>query len=177
MIYSVSAHPHFQGGVHCRSIRAFTLIEVVVAVGIIGFAMAVIIGSLASALDTHKQATDQARAAQFLGNATSAIWGVRKTTAGYVFLPPLENVVAGSAEYKCGLTDQGELIAEDDNSRPRRASVVILQPTPKVGVQCRPVYISVAWPGAARWKNGKWDQKVRGSMESVVFFNLPGMVK
>lgn len=174
MISSVSSRFPFQGAIGGRQIAAFTLIEVVVAVGIIGFAMAAIIGSLASALDTQKQATDQARAAQLLGSATSAIWGVRKTASGYGFLPPLENVDVASAESRFGLTEQGELIAENDNSRTRRASVVILQPSPKAGVQSRPVHISVAWPGAARWKNGKWDEKARGSMESVIFFNLPG---
>ena len=151
---------------------AFSLIEVTLALGIIAFAMIPLVGLLSTGLNVQKQATDQARAVQVQGSASSAIWGVRKTETGSEFLKPLQGVPVGATESKLGWTEQGTFVLENDSSFNRRGSVVILQPTALGAVQGRSVFISVAWPATARWEMGKWT-KADGFVETVVYFNVP----
>ena len=152
--------------------KGFSLIEVTLALGIIAFAMIPLVGLLSTGLNIQKQAIDQARAVQVQSSATSAIWGVRKTTSGGEFLPPLQSVNVGAGQSQLGWTEQGTFVPESDTSLDRRGSVVILQPTAPTQVQSRSAYISVAWPASARWVSGKWTN-AEGSVETVVYFNIP----
>lgn len=156
-----------------RKSLGFSLIEVTLALGIIAFAMIPLVGLLSTGLNIQKQAVDQARAVQVQGSATLAIWGVRKTSAGAEFLPPLRSAAVGTAESRLGWTEQGTIIPEGNTTSPnRRGSLVILQPTAPANVRGRSAYISVAWPASARWVSGKWTN-AEGSIETVVYFNIP----
>ena len=155
-----------------RRARAFSLIEVTLALGIIVFAMIPLVGLLSTGLNIQKQAVDQARAVQVQGSATLAIWGVKKTSSGGEFLPPLSGVTVGAAESRMGWTEQGTFVLETDTSFNRRGSLVVLQPPAPANVRGRSAYISVAWPASAKWVSGKWT-KAEGSVETVVYFNIP----
>lgn len=156
-----------------RSYRrcGFTLVEVVVAVGMVTFALVTVVALLPSGLKSHQFATDQARNVQVLNDLARAVKGVHKDGAGNRFLPPLESVSVGSGTTNLWLYADGTVSPTKPQQRDLRGSVRIEQlASPVAGTL--PVSISVAWPGTAIYQSGKWT-KSEGSVSTLQFITLP----
>jgi type II secretory pathway pseudopilin PulG len=80
----------------CVSWAGFSLIEVVIALGIISFALVGILGLLPVGLNSQKQGAEQARAVQVLNDVTRAVRGVRSDGGTNRFLPPLSALQVGA---------------------------------------------------------------------------------
>lgn len=150
---------------------AFTLVEVMVAVGMVTFALVTVVSLLPSGLKSHQFATDQARNVQVLNDLARAVKGVRKEAATPLFLPPLEGVTVGSGVSNLWLNADGTVSTAKPQQRDLRGAVRIEQLTsPVAGVL--PVSISVAWPGTATYQGGKWT-KNEGSVSTLQYLVLP----
>jgi type II secretory pathway pseudopilin PulG len=152
--------------------RAFTLVEVMVAVGMVTFALVAVVSLLPSGLKSHQFATDQARNVQVLNDLTRAAKGVHKEGAAVQFLPPLEGVVSvGAGTSTLSLLADGTVVTGESSPAERRGTIRIEQlSSPVAGVL--PVSISVAWPGTARFLGGKWT-KNEGSVNTLQYIVLP----
>ena len=160
-----------------RSCRryGFTLVEVIVAVGMVTFALVTVVALLPSGLKSHQFATDQARNVQVLNDLARAVKGVHTEGAGNKFLPPLESVPVGSGTSKTSndlwLHADGTVSTTKPQQRELRGAVRIEQlASPVTGTL--PVSISVAWPGTATYQAGKWT-KHEGSVSTLQFITLP----
>jgi type II secretory pathway pseudopilin PulG len=156
-----------------RSCRrcGFTLVEVIVAVGMVTFALVTVVALLPSGLKSHQFATDQARNVQVLNDLARAVKGVHKEGAGNRFLPPLESVSVGSGTSNLWLYADGTVSSTKPQQRDLRGAVRIEQlSSPVAGTL--PVSISVAWPGTATYQGGKWT-KHEGSVSTLQFITLP----
>lgn len=156
-----------------RSCRrgGFTLVEVIVAVGMVTFALVTVVALLPSGLKSHQFATDQARNVQVLNDLARAVKGVHKEGTGNRFLPPLESVSVGSGTSNLWLHADGTVSTTKPQQRDLRGAVRIEQlASPVTGTL--PVSISVAWPGTATYQGGKWT-KHEGSVSTLQFITLP----
>ena len=154
--------------------EGFSLIEVVIAIGIIVFAMIPLVGLLATGLRTESDSTEQARAMQLMSALSAGIQSARDAGANSIFGAPFPtNFSVGTSVQNFGYTEGGVLLPESDTSTAdRRGSVVLLQPTRSGLQKSSAAYVSVAWPASARWNGTKWIG-ASGSLESVVYFATP----
>ena len=159
-----------------RSCRrcGFTLVEVIVAVGMVTFALVTVVALLPSGLKSHQFATDQARNVQVLNDLARAVKGVHRKESDptkFEFLPPLESVSVGSGTSNLWLYADGTVSSTKPQQRDLRGAVRIEQlSSPVAGTL--PVSISVAWPGTATYQGGKWT-KHEGSVSTLQFITLP----
>ncbi len=155
-----------------RTIRfspAFSLVEVVMAIGIVSFALVALLGLLPAGLSAQRQALSRARCVQALSELSDAARGIFVSTNGSTNFPsPLSGITPGTAgETNYALLGNGVLTNSGDDIRGR---VHIRQGTRVNDVI--PLYISVAWPAGAVWSNSTW-KSAQGSVESLVYVNLP----
>ncbi|MFZ4779041.1 MAG: hypothetical protein ACOYM3_27055, partial [Terrimicrobiaceae bacterium] len=144
---------------------AFSLIEVVLALGLISFALVAIMGLLPTALNSQQQAVNQAFGAQALNDVSQALQGAYTTNNGasYTFPAPLRDVLVGSGSASLSLYEDGSLT---NSSVPRKGTVFVEQ-KPLAG-DVHPVFISVAWAqGAARNASG-WTN-AQGSVSAFLY--------
>lgn len=153
---------------------AFSLLEVVVSIGIIVFAMIPLVGLLSSGLRTQGQSAEQARAIHLMGALSSGIRSASKSDSGLRFGAPFPtNLLSGGPIQQYGFTDGGSLLDKNDTTTPgRRGSVVVLLPALSGQQQSLRAYVTVAWPASARWEETQWTA-ASGSLESVVCFQKP----
>ncbi len=160
---------------------AFSLVEVVLALGIVAFALVSVIGLLPAGLNSQRQATEQARAIQALSAVSNSIRGVHAngTTTSAEFLPPLggtpatgvtDPVAVGPGDDVRFLMEDGSLNTASSNAR----SVIHIDQLAPIGPTSRisPVFLSVAWPPTAQWQGGKW-KNAEGSVSAMVYFTSP----
>ena len=149
----------------------FTLVEVLVAVGMVTFALVTVVSLLPSGLKSHQFATDQARNVQVLNDLARAVKGVHKDGAAIRFLPPLESVAVGTVTSSLWLNADGTVSTAKPQQRDLRGAVRIEQLASPVPGSL-PVSISVAWPGTAIYGSGKWT-KNEGSVSTFQYLVLP----
>lgn len=169
-----------------RSCRrcGFTLVEVIVAVGMVTFALVTVVALLPSGLKSHQFATDQARNVQVLNDLARAVSGVHRKESDptkFEFLPPLDAVTIGSVTTDLWLHADGTVSSTKPQQRDIRGAVHIEQLRYLV-TDSLTVSISVAWPGTATFdgkigretwsKGGKWT-KNEGSVSTLQFITLP----
>jgi type II secretory pathway pseudopilin PulG len=152
-----------------RSSPAFSLIEVVMAIGIVAFALVALMGLLPAGLSAQRQALSRARCVQALSELSDAARGIYVSTNGSTNFPkPLDGITTGTAgETSYALLGNGVFTNSGDDIRGR---VYIKQYAPVNDVI--PLYISVAWPASAARSNATW-KAAQGSVESLVFVDLP----
>ncbi len=154
--------------------RGFSLIEVVLALGIVSFALMAIVGMLPVALTTQRDAVNQAFAVQALNDVSQALRGAYRLTPGgpYKFPAPLPaSMTAGSGNQTLTLSEDG-LLTTGGGSALGAKGVVHIEQKAVIAASIQPVFISVAWPASAVRSGDEWD-KAQGSVDAFVYLNLP----
>jgi type II secretory pathway pseudopilin PulG len=74
---------------HRRSgIKSFSLVEVVLAIGVVGFSVLATIGLLSVASDTNKRARDEGNAARLTSNEFERLQSLSSSSSFWVSVPP-----------------------------------------------------------------------------------------
>ncbi len=181
-----------------NSPRAFSLVEVTLALGIVSFALLAILGLLPVGLKSAQDSSEQARATDILNLAATGVQGqyYLGTTAGnnnYAFANFISDndpvAVAGDnaapwplhTKYFVGqsVNDVKYNILEDlsirkktDNSAPRYQLYMKVSP-PADSTSPVKVYLSVAWPGTATYAAATGWGKQQGYVETTISANPP----
>lgn len=173
----------------------FSLVEVVLAIGIVAFAFVAVVGLLPTGLQTAENGYEQGRATEVLNSAAAAVLGQRYvgTVSGnrnYAFgdwlsdnaapqLSPTKYWVGqGTWEYgDYAVTENGVIRVKGATDPPARYRLYIRVTPPADDTRPVQVYMSVAWPGGATWDatNRKWT-KNQGSVETVLYANPPDSI-
>lgn len=157
-----------------RGARAFTMVEAVVALGIIAFSLVAVVNVLPAGLESQKQAVDQAFGTQTLARVAESLRGVYRDKNGSLeFLAPMQDlkVAAGESKFYYVLSD-GALAA--GSGTPPRGARARLRVEQSVVTADRLIsaQISIAWPAQAAYSGGKWT-KADGSTSTFLYINLP----
>jgi len=153
--------------------RAFTLVEVMVAIGMVTFALVTVVSLVPSGIKSHKVAIDQAKNVTVLNDLTRAVKGVHKVGSSDAlrFLPPLENINVGSGTSTLWLNADGTVSQTKPPRQELRGTIHLEQLTSAVpGLMS--VSLSVAWPGTATYGQGKWSGS-EGSVSTFQYLSLP----
>jgi uncharacterized protein (TIGR02598 family) len=153
----------------------FSLVEVVVAIGIVAFAMLAVVGLLPTGLKIARNSAEQAQAANLVAALAESVRGATATNGtNYVNSYAGQNlsyVIGGSANTLqiSNLTLEGRV----DNNAGRLVAAVTITPPANAATNGRAV-ISVAWPAVARpaWNSASnaWDAKAEGSVTAAIQF-------
>lgn len=151
--------------------RAFSLIEVVIALSVISFGLIATLGLLPVGLGAQRQAVNQARGLQSLTEISRAVRDIYVNTNGTTSFPqPLQNLTPGQAgETSFSILANGQ-ITESSTGEVRARGYIRQYPTTANGVI--PIYISIAWPSAATRTASGWSN-YQGSVESFTFTGSP----
>lgn len=173
----------------------FSLVEVVLAIGIVAFAFVAVVGLLPTGFQTAENGYEQGRATEVLNSAAAAVLGQRYlgTDSGYRSYAfgdwlsdnedpqsnPIKFQVAQAAwEYAdFVVTESGAMRVKSAADPPARYRLYIRVTPPADDTRPVQVYMSVAWPGGATWDatNRKWT-KNQGSVETVLYANPPDSI-
>lgn len=178
--------------------KAFSLVEITVAVGIVSFALLAIMGLIPVGLKSVQDSSEQTRATDILNLAASGIQGqyYLGTNGGqnnYAFANYVSDndpaTVAGdtnppwSAHTKYYVTQQPFTInfnvledlsirkKSDTTTTPRYQLYMKVTPSAD-SISPVKVYLSVAWPGVASYGTNGWS-KQQGYVETTVYANTP----
>lgn len=150
---------------------AFSLVEVVLALGIVSFCLLAIVGLLPVGLKAVKNANEQAAAANVVGGIAEALRKASSTNgnnfaatfAGQPITYALGNVTSSTNQW----TDLDLNGTSDATGKRLSARLEILkQPT---ATEPGRAFISVAWPAQATWTNQTWTN-AEGSLTSSIQF-------
>ena len=138
---------------------AFSLAEVVIALGVVSFALVAIFGLLPAGLKTVKNANEQAAAANVLGAIADAVRNASTNGSATTY----SNSIAGQGiGYTLGVTTPttntlNNLTLEGaSNSISARLKAVVLITPPLSTTIPGSALISVAWPAQAVWGGATW---------------------
>lgn len=144
--------------------RAFSLIEVVLALGIISFAMVAVLGLLPAGLGSQKQAIEQSFGTQALNGIAQTVKGIYIATNGAISFPaPLNTVAVGLGSASFPLYEDGSLT---NTASARKGTVFIDQKA--INGSLHPVFISVAWPQNAARSGAAWTNS-QGSASAFLY--------
>jgi prepilin-type N-terminal cleavage/methylation domain-containing protein len=155
--------------------RGFSLVEVVVAIGIVSFGMLAVVGLLPTGLKIARNSAEQAQAANLVAALAESLRGATTTNGtNYVYSfagqslfytngsPPTTLVISN-------LTLEGRT----NNEAGRLVAAVTITP-PTTAATNGSAVISVAWPAVARptWNSaaGTWDAKAEGAVTTAIQF-------
>jgi prepilin-type N-terminal cleavage/methylation domain-containing protein len=148
-----------------RCAAGFSLIEVVIALGIISFALVAVIGLLPTGLNSQRQAVNQAFGAQTLNDVAQGIQGIYTATNGtLMFGPPLGGVAVAPGTSTLTVYEDGSLT----NSASTPRGKVYIEQKPLINSTLRPVFVSVAWPQTATNSAGTWSD-AQGSVSAFLY--------
>ena len=138
---------------------AFSLIEIVLAVGIIAICLLAILGLLPTGLRTHRDAREEAQATSALAmvaTATESLTFTSRSTGNPTWEFPayfstdatkLNVWVTQSAWERAFFIDEGGLIIPaSDNTTTRRQTLYVKVYPPQIEGQPVRIYAAVAWP-------------------------------
>jgi uncharacterized protein (TIGR02598 family) len=153
----------------------FSLVEVVVAIGIVAFGMLAVVGLLPTGLKIARNSAEQAQAANLVAALAESVRGASTTNGtNYVYAFAEESRfydIGGSATTLqiSNLTLEGRV----DDAAGRLVAAVTITPPPNAATNGRAV-ISVAWPAVAgpAWNSasGTWDAKAEGAVTTAIQF-------
>jgi uncharacterized protein (TIGR02598 family) len=141
--------------------RAFSLVEVTIALGIVSFCLIAILGLLPAGLNTNKASVQQNAAANLASLIASDLRSTPATTNRSTCYG-LE-LPAGGTGNKSVLLDESGAVASDAASAVFLATVTVVAPAS--GVTASSARILITWPAAADIT------KASGSFETVVGLN------
>ena len=138
----------------CDHRRGFSLAEVVVALGVISFAIVAILGVLPSGLQTSKSSQDETRAAQIARSILAGIASQAPTQFDNIQLAFSENSSAqfnlGSSETKTLYADNDGKIITDTNGATFKVDVTTNSaPTGFDSGNANQITVRVIWPANA----------------------------
>jgi uncharacterized protein (TIGR02598 family) len=153
----------------------FSLVEVVVAIGIVAFGMLAVVGLVPTGLKIARNSAEQAQAANLVAALAESVRGATTTDGTNYFYSFAER----SPSYDVGgsmttlvisnLTLEGRVDADAG----RLVAAVTITPPATAAANGRAV-ISVAWPAVARpaWisASNTWDAKAEGSVTAAIQF-------
>ena len=157
--------------------RAFSLIELMLAVGIVAFCFLALIGLMPVGLASVKNSREQAAAAGVLDQVASAIRAAASTSGSpgsfrgsgqYADLAWTLGGATVEAEYALSL---GGVRTTAANAGFGRLRVHVRLLPPADGFSRGSALVSVAWPLSSQWDagRGEWD-KAKGSVASWLVF-------
>lgn len=150
--------------------RAFSLVEVVLALGLVSFCLVAIIGMLPVGLQSVKNAKEESAAANALNQIAAGIRNATITNGSYQASGGFEDITwsadGTSHEFSQPLSLEGQPEANTNEVR-LKGHVELIAP----GSDNQPsvAQISVAWPSSATWATNGWT-KSRGSISSGIIF-------
>jgi len=148
----------------------FSLVEVVMALGICSFCLIALIGLLTSGLTSNRDTVSQTEAAGLAEMIQADLVTRRVDASGaYIAEPTLRygiNVPTGTSASGLAKT----LFLKSDGSIAESSSKADYRVDLSFGarasdVSAIPVYILITWPGAANQNTGDWPSKSVGSFE------------
>lgn len=127
-----------------RRSSAFSLIEVVMALGVFSFAVVGIGGLFFVGIDTNKQSSDQIQAANVASLLISTRRAITTGTIANFALPPLNIATSGTGAYVMG-------VANDGTTTGTPAYNLFYQVTANTGIgpHLAQVYLMLWWPPAS----------------------------
>jgi type II secretory pathway pseudopilin PulG len=153
-----------------RRRSAFSLVEVVIALGLVSFCLLAIVGLLPVGLKAVKNSREESAAANALNQLAEAVRNATTTAPGvYVADGAFTNITWSLGSGSASFTNPLSLYGQTTNSAGSRlvARVDIVPPvdTRSVGRAS----VSIAWPSAATWSNNAWTQS-DGSVSAGIQF-------
>jgi len=152
---------------------AFSLIEVVVALGLVSFCLVSMVGLLSAGLSTEKDTRERAAAASSAEKIAGAIREAADTAGTYQALGSYSNLfwtIGGSAVTGTltNISLSGDPVT---TSGPRLTARILLTP-PATRFASGTALISVAWPSQAIWNpsSNNW-MNAAGSISTWLIFN------
>jgi len=154
--------------------RAFTLVEVTMAIGIISFSLLALVGLLPQGLRMLKNANDRSAAAGALSRLTGAVRngnfdGVDRYRAATYTNLSWRIGSTNLVEYTQLLNFSGQPVAQASDNPRQVARVELVPPANPIGIgRAR---VSIAWPAAAVWdvSSGAW-KNADGSITQGIMF-------
>lgn len=150
--------------VRCAHRRAFSLVEVTLALGVIAFALVALIGLLPTGLKSQQQAQEEAEAVSALNMVSTAVRGAKFTgrangnatyalpfyfyddsAARWSTDPTQFWVTQPQWEYTFQLLPDGTIRRKNDNTPAAKTLYLKVTPPPHEGASVH-VYAAVAWP-------------------------------
>jgi type IV pilus modification protein PilV len=153
----------------------FSLVEVVIAIGIVAFGMLAVVGLLPTGIKIARNSAEQAQAANLVAALADSVRGATTTNGTnyvYSFAGQSHSYVVGGAATTLqisNLTLEGRM----NNAAGRLVAAATITPPANAAANGRAV-ISVAWPAVAgpAWNSasGTWDAKAEGAVTTAVQF-------
>jgi len=151
---------------------AFSLAEVVIALGVVSFALIAVFGLLPAGLKTVKNANEQAAAANLLGAIADAVRNASTNGSATSYSNSIAGqgigYTLGAAANTITLTNLTLEGLAANNFSARLKAVVVITPPTNTTTPGRAL-ISVAWPPQAVWGGALWS-KSEGSVTSGIHF-------
>lgn len=156
--------------------RAFSLVEVVVALALFAFCMIVLIGLLPEGLMTASNAREQSAAANLAQEISTGIRNAATNSSGnYQPVTPSGNftnlvwTLGGSKVSGTYNFTLGGIVLATTTERQLTAEVRITPPASTISAGT--AFVSVAWPGQAQWSSSttNWNNAV-GSVNTWITF-------
>ena len=159
---------------------AFSLLEVALAMGLMMFCVGALIGLISIGLTNQQSATEQSKAVIALETISTCIRQTSPDSAGncHVTLPSKDligfdfAVGQESLDLEFGFTGNGTFCKAEEQGGNRRGTVHIQFNPPADSYEVGYASVSAAWLAAATYENHGWTHQL-GSVETVVYFNLP----
>ncbi len=132
---------------HSSTLRAFTLVEVVIALGIFTFALVAIVGLLFVGIDTNKESSDQIQAANFASLLISTRRALPTSAITNFAIPPLNVAYSTNGTY---LTNQAGVALDGTMAGTRTYNLFYQAGTNSVtGAHLAQVHLLLWWPTAS----------------------------
>jgi type II secretory pathway pseudopilin PulG len=143
---------------------AFSLIEVVLSIGIIAFCLTAVLGLLPTGLSTQQRAQEEAKAASALNMVSAAVESLRRVSPGtsghttWAFpnyfsdnpnpstTPTIVWVTQNPWTYTFFVDEGGLIIPTGNTTTPRRQVLYVRVYPPQIEGQVVRIYAAVAWP-------------------------------
>ena len=151
---------------------AFSLVEVVLALGLISFSLLAVVGLLPVGLKSIKNAREESAAANALNQLADALRNATANASGtYTASGVYSNVSwilgVGSNAFSTDLALSGLPVAGAGDTR-LKARIELVPPSADRNTPGR-ARVSIAWPASAVWSNSAWS-KSDGSVSSGLQF-------
>jgi uncharacterized protein (TIGR02598 family) len=157
-------------------IAGFSLVEVVLAIGIVSFALVAVVGLLPAGMKSIKNAKEQAAAVNVLNAIANALRCAEKNGNSFSNTFAGQNIVfttnGGSSTVEW---DRLDLNGQSTNSISARLKARLVITNPVNATSAGQALISIAWPAQApnlNWTGSEWTN-AQGQLSTRIQF-LPG---
>ena len=154
----------------------FSLIEVVLAIGIVSFALLAVVGLLPVGMKSTQNAREQAAAANVLNSIANALRSA-ETSDGINFSNSFaDKIVAYKIQGGISTVDWSnlDLNGQTDSTSPRLKAYLVITPPPN-STSTGEALISIAWPAQnpnMKWVGSEWTN-AQGHLTTRIHF-FPG---